>query len=54
MGVPLEEMDAVFGEGESISQNQQEQRLIFFQRKDLTTSLSVLLLCRVPIPIGCQ
>lgn len=54
MGVPLEEMDAVFGEGEFVPQNRQERGLIFFQRKDLTTSPSALPLCRVPIPIGCQ
>jgi len=54
MGVPLEEMDAVFGEGEFVSQIQQEGGLINFQRKDLTTSPSVLPLCRVLVPIGCQ
>jgi hypothetical protein len=30
MGVPLEEMDAVFGEGEFVPQTRQERGLIFF------------------------
>lgn len=35
MGVPLEEMDAVFGEGESVSHNHWEQCLIFFPEERL-------------------
>ena len=54
MGVPLEDMDAVFGEGESVPQNLLEQGLIVPQRKDLITSLSALPLCRASILTGCR